>query len=65
MDLPSDYADLLADEQRSYLEMRGLSPRNLKYMCKFAAAWPDGAIVQEAVAQMGPVLAGQSDKESR
>jgi predicted nuclease of restriction endonuclease-like (RecB) superfamily len=32
--------------------MRGLSPRNLKYMRAFAAAWSDRAIVQEALAQI-------------
>jgi predicted nuclease of restriction endonuclease-like (RecB) superfamily len=33
--------------------MRGLSPRNLKYMRTFAAVWPDAAIVQGALAQIG------------
>ncbi len=32
--------------------MKGLSPRNLKYMRKFAEAWPDRAIVQQAAAQI-------------
>lgn len=32
--------------------MTGLSPRNLKYMRSFAAAWPDSPIVQEALAQI-------------
>jgi predicted nuclease of restriction endonuclease-like (RecB) superfamily len=32
--------------------MSGFSPRNLKYMRSFAAAWPDGSIVQEALAQI-------------
>jgi hypothetical protein len=32
--------------------MAGISPRNLKYMRAFAAAWPDAAIVQRAVAQL-------------
>jgi predicted nuclease of restriction endonuclease-like (RecB) superfamily len=32
--------------------MRGLSPRNLKYMRKLAAAWPDRAIVQEPLARI-------------
>jgi predicted nuclease of restriction endonuclease-like (RecB) superfamily len=32
--------------------MKGFSPRNLKYMRAFAAAWPDRAIVQEALAQI-------------
>lgn len=30
----------------------GFSPRNLKYMRAFAEAWPDKAIVQQAVAQI-------------
>ena len=32
--------------------MTGLSPRNLKYMRAFAAAWPDEAIVQGPLAQI-------------
>lgn len=32
--------------------MRGFSPRNLKYMRAFAAAWPDREIVQEVLAQI-------------
>jgi predicted nuclease of restriction endonuclease-like (RecB) superfamily len=32
--------------------MRGLSPRNLKYMRAFAAAWPERAIVQEPLARI-------------
>jgi len=30
--------------------MQGFSPRNLKYMCKFAEAWPDVEFVQRSVA---------------
>ncbi|WP_442914391.1 DUF1016 N-terminal domain-containing protein [Kribbella sp. NBC_00709] len=30
----------------------GYSPRNLKYMRAFAAAWPDSAFVQRTVAQL-------------
>jgi len=44
---------LSADLRRAFPDMSGLSPRNLKYMRAFAAAWPDGAIVQEALAQIG------------
>jgi hypothetical protein len=33
--------------------MKGLSPRNLKYMRAFAEAWPDSAIVQRTIAQIG------------
>jgi predicted nuclease of restriction endonuclease-like (RecB) superfamily len=43
---------LSADLRETYPDMSGLSPRNLKYMRSFAAAWPDGAIVQEALAQI-------------
>ena len=32
--------------------MRGLSPRNLKYMRAFAAAWPDRSFVQQLAAQI-------------
>lgn len=45
--------DRLADDLRkSFPDMRGFSPRNLKYMRAFAAAWPDGAIVQDPLAQI-------------
>jgi predicted nuclease of restriction endonuclease-like (RecB) superfamily len=43
---------LSADLQDAYPDMRGHSPRNLKYMRAFAAAWPDRAIVQEPLAQI-------------
>ena len=43
---------LSADLRQSFPEMRGLSPRNLKYMRAFAAAWPDRAIVQRVIAQL-------------
>lgn len=32
--------------------MKGFSPRNIKYMRKFAEIWSDGAIVQQLVAQL-------------
>jgi predicted nuclease of restriction endonuclease-like (RecB) superfamily len=45
--------DRLSEDLRAaYPDMRGLSSRNLKYMRKFAAAWPDRAIVQQLVAQL-------------
>lgn len=37
---------LSADLREAFPDMSGLSPRNLKYMRAFAAAWPDPAIVQ-------------------
>jgi len=43
---------LAADLQRAFPEMKGLSPRNLKYMRLFAQSWPDRQIVQQAVAQL-------------
>src|SRR5712691_7129054 len=43
---------LAADLRRAFPDMRGLSPRNLKYMRAFAAAWTDRSIVQEVLAQI-------------
>ena len=43
---------LASDLRHSYPDMKGFSPRNLKYMRAFAAAWPDRAIVQAPLAQM-------------
>ena len=43
---------LAFDLHRAFPDMTGLSPRNLKYMRAFAAAWPDEAIVQQAAAQI-------------
>ncbi len=43
---------LSADLREAYPDMSGLSPRNLKYMRTFAAAWPDPSIVQRVVAQI-------------
>jgi predicted nuclease of restriction endonuclease-like (RecB) superfamily len=43
---------LSADLRREFPEMKGFSPRNLKYMRAFAEAWPDESIVQQAVAQI-------------
>lgn len=43
---------LSADLREAFPDMQGLSPRNLKYMRSFAAAWPDPAIVQRVVAQL-------------
>jgi len=41
-----------ADLREEFPDMQGLSPRNLKYMRKFADAWPDRAIVQGSLAQL-------------
>ena len=43
---------LSSDLRIAFPEMKGLSPRNLKYMRAFAEAWPDGAIVQRTIAQL-------------
>jgi predicted nuclease of restriction endonuclease-like (RecB) superfamily len=40
------------DLKTAFPDMTGLSPRNLKYMRKFAESWPDRKIVQEALAQI-------------
>lgn len=45
--------DRLSDDlRRAFPDMKGFSPRNLKYMRAFAEAWPDRQIVQEALAQL-------------
>lgn len=43
---------LSADLKHSFPEMQGFSPRNLKYMRRFAELWPDAQIVQRSVAQL-------------
>lgn len=40
------------DLGNEFPDMRGFSPRNLKYMRAFAVAWPNRAFVQRAVAQI-------------
>ena len=40
------------DLREAFPDMRGFSPRNLKYMRAFAAAWPERKIVQEVLAQI-------------
>ena len=40
------------DLREAFPDMKGLSPRNLKYMRAFAEAWPDRAIVQQLAAQI-------------
>lgn len=44
---------LSVDLRAAFPDMQGLSPRNLKYMRAFAAAWPDPTIVQGPLAQIG------------
>ncbi len=47
------------DLKDAFPEMSGFSPRNLKYMRKFAEIWPDHEFVQQAVARIcwpsGPI----------
>lgn len=40
------------DLQKAFPDMKGFSPRNIKYMKKFATLWNDEAIVQQLVAQL-------------
>ena len=43
---------LARDLRAAFPEMKGFSPRNLKYMRAFADAWPDAEFVQAALAQL-------------
>jgi predicted nuclease of restriction endonuclease-like (RecB) superfamily len=43
---------LSQDLRQAFPEMKGFSPRNLKYMRAFAEAWPDDLFVQEVLAQI-------------
>jgi predicted nuclease of restriction endonuclease-like (RecB) superfamily len=43
---------LSADLRQAFPDMKGFSPRNLKYMRSFAATWADRSIVQELLAQL-------------
>jgi predicted nuclease of restriction endonuclease-like (RecB) superfamily len=43
---------LALDLKRAFPDMKGFSPRNLKYMRAFAEAWPKEAIVQAVLAQL-------------
>jgi predicted nuclease of restriction endonuclease-like (RecB) superfamily len=43
---------LARDLRAEFPDMQSLSPRNLKYMRALAEAWPEEAIVQQAVAQI-------------
>ena len=43
---------LSADLRERFPDAKGYSPRNLKYMRKFAEAWPDPEVVQRSVAQL-------------
>ncbi|MDX9944702.1 MAG: DUF1016 N-terminal domain-containing protein [Azonexus sp.] len=43
---------LSQDLRSAFPQMKGFSPRNLKYIRAFAEAWPDGSFVQEVLAQL-------------
>ena len=43
---------LAHDLRTAFPEMKGFSPRNLKYMRAFAEAWPEPQFVQEVLAQL-------------
>lgn len=43
---------LAADLHSEFPDVRGFSPRNLKYMRKLALTWPNQQIVQQVVAQL-------------
>ena len=43
---------LAHDLRAEFPQMKGFSPRNLKYMRAFAEAWPEESIVQQAAAQL-------------
>ena len=43
---------LAADLKRTFPDLHGFSPRNLKYMRAFAEAWQDRQFVQQAAAQI-------------
>ncbi len=43
---------LAADLRAAFPDMKGFSPRNLKYMRAFAEAWPEESFVQEVLAQL-------------
>lgn len=44
--------NLSKDLSKAFPEMKGFSPRNLKYMRKFAEEYPDFEFVQQFVAQL-------------
>ena len=43
---------MAADLKEAFPEISGFSPRNIKYMRKFAECWPDFEIVQQVAAQI-------------
>ena len=43
---------LALDLRNAFPDMKGFSPRNLKYMRSFAQAWPDAEFVQGVLARL-------------
>ncbi len=43
---------LAHDLRTAFPEMKGFSPRNLKYVRAFVEAWPEAEFVQQAAAQL-------------
>ena len=43
---------LAGDLRRAFSDMKGLSPRNLRYMRSFAEAWSDASILQAPLAKL-------------
>lgn len=43
---------MAADLKNAFPDMSGFSPRNIKYMRKFAKCWTDYEIVQRVIAQI-------------
>ena len=43
---------LAADLKREFPDMKGFSPRNLKYMRRFAEVWAEEEFVQQVAAQL-------------
>lgn len=43
---------LAQDLRTAFPDMKGFSPRNLKYMRAFAESWPDAEFVQAVLAQL-------------
>jgi len=56
---------LSVDLKNRFPEARGYSPRNLKYMRAFAAAWPDSVVVQGGLAQLPLVPLHRAAGEAR
>lgn len=56
---------LSADLKARFPDVRGYSPRNLKYMRSFAAAWPDREIAQGSLAQLAVVPPPGAARQAR